>query len=499
MINIPYKLDLKWSRQLQPLEPSMNLNINTNIYENKFKQIILNLCCEEIGHLYSNPETGLALKFKITNNSRLNKDNYNDYISENGIMGPIETSQLEHLKKFVNFDCDYVILNLIDDNEQVEQNKQNKQNEQDRQDGKASLEQFISKWLEDKKTFSSAIPQIYFYGSIYNEKGEFLSNYYVGKKYNSWKHFANMNNISFATNYFKKVLEFLDRVIVYGYVCRNFYASTIGYDLVESVEKETELVFKLTRYTSDTLVPMNGVFYKNLELARCYGKICIGDIIPYYVVEDYYNLNPDWLKRLDKAYSLGLVEIILLLFYNNDTNSAKLHEFILEPSSLESRMQFFHMYKRYNKQQNIQAIMDIALKLKLRYCNVNPMFESILTTIMLSLMDCEYSKILYPNHILVMIKEIEKSNNEFEIIVSPITNAYESSNDLNNIASNKQKQEIIKNDILEITNMNIKKMPINLKYIDENKEIEPSNTKYKKLYLKYKSKYLGLKTKLNKN
>ena len=138
-------------------------------------------------------------------------------------------------------------------------------------------------------------------------------------------------------------------------------------------------------------------------------------------------------------------------------------------------------------------------------------------------MDCDYDRIYYPNHILVVIKKIEESDDEFEIKYQPKTKVYIAENDNFIKTDYSTKIDIIKNDDLSF--FNLSKPTESDDESDDKSDNEPNKSKdlimnskpersfmfvdkkdknkkdfsidddkkYKNLYLKYKLKYIGLK------
>ena len=169
-------------------------------------------------------------------------------------------------------------------------------------------ESFLKKWNSDKLDFNNNIIEIYIYGSIYDNDGNYLNDYIIIKEYGD---INDIKKVSFDVlkDYFFKLLEFIDELTKREYVLRNLMSYNIGIDYYED-----EVKFIFLEYNINTLVKKNGNFFEDFKQLRCYSKLCGGNLIPYYVIYDYYYLNENWQNRLDKLYTLGLVEIILSLF-----------------------------------------------------------------------------------------------------------------------------------------------------------------------------------------
>ena len=480
MIETPYKLDLILNTQYKPnvvpnkisqdqtqqthnktdnqdnltnlTKPIVDIEINT--FTNKLKQIILNMGQSDIYWLEADKNTGFDLKIELTNKNRLNEKNYAEYVMTNGIVGPIKLSSNSKLKDYINFDTDKLIIKPID--YQIENG-----------------DEFISKWKKDKNLYPTNIPEIYFYGMITNNSGDLLSYYYITKKYFNYMDIVKKNNFNFSLMYLKKLLELFDDLISRKYVYRNLTMFGLGFEIdANNLSNPSNFSIIILDYTITTLLNLEDNFFVQFKVSRCGNKKCIGNLTPYYIIDDYYNLETNWLQRLNKFYSLGLVEIILILFYTNDENLSKVYDFVIGPSVFESQLHYYHFYKRFNSDTNVHNLNLLIDELKLRYCDiiVSPLMEIELKLVLINLLDKNYEIIHTPYQILKLLERIEKSNEEFKIEYSSKKQIYNPTND-----------NYLK------TNINVKK-----KILAED-NLKSDNEYYKKKYKKYKNKYLSLK------
>lgn len=476
MIEIPYKLDLILNTQYKPnitqkhinqqtqsksneLDKSINLtkpiiDIEINTFFNKFKLIIFNMDRDDVYWLETDKKTGFDLKIEITNKNRINKKNYSEYNLSNGIIGPIKLEPYSELRNYINFNTDELVIKLIDYH--IE-----------------SIDEFINKWKKDKNFYPLNIPEIYFYGMITNDSGDLLSYYYMTKKYYNYNDIVKHDDFNFSLLYLKKLLELFDNLISRKYIYRNLNMFGLGFDIKNIQSHSTDFNFDIIilEYTITTLLALEDNFFNEFKISRCSDKKCIGNLIPYYVIDDYFNLKTDWLPRLNKFYSLGLVEIILILFYTNNDNLSKIYDFIIGPSVFESQLHYYHFYKRFNSDINVHNLNLMINDLELRYCDINPIMETELKLILINLLNKDYKIIYYPHQILELIQKIESSNKEFEIEYSSKKQIYNPFDDNYLKSSVDIKQKILANDDLK-------------------------NTQYYNLYKKYKNKYLNLKNTL---
>jgi len=183
----------------------------------------------------------------------------------------------------------------------------------------------------------------------------------------------------------------------------------------------------------------------------------------------------------------------------------KLYNFITEPSFLESKLQYFHIYNRFGIIDNYTELTNLVIELTIRFCDINPLFDSMMASIVLNLLEKDYNVIFYPYHILKIIEKIEESNEDFKVKYSIKDKIY--IQDEKNFLKTTflKKVDIIKNDDLSRLMSNIQIEPNspsdiepirieNLKMeINKKESSNIQNKNFKKLYLKYKNKYLKLK------
>lgn len=471
MISTPYKLDLILKTDKDSIINFGHINSDEKLHFDKMKQVINNIRNYN-WELVSSPDSGFNLKIPLTN--KLIENNINEFKSNNEILGTFFLKKNDELEKFLNIDTNIICLKIFESQDK-------------------NLDQFINKWNEDFKYFPSLIPNIYFYGNIINTFGEVIAYYYITKKYYNYKDIVQKNDLNFTIIYFKKLLVVLDKLISKKYIYRNFALYGIGYDVNYdsngnsngNSNGDSNFDIVILDYTSLTLLSTNDDFFKKFYKVGCNNKKCVGYLTPYYVIDDYYDLNKNWLSRLDKFYSLGLVEIILSLFYEKDNNLVNIYNFLIGPSILEAQLHYVHFHSRFNNKKNIHNLTLGLNKLQFRYCEVNPIFESRLEYIILNLLSTKYDEIHYPIQIFNIIEKIELSDNEFKINHNFLDKIYNPKNNDYNNTSHDVKKKIISQDVYEYGTNN-------------NKINDPNDfTDYFNLYKKYKIKYLNLKNKYN--
>jgi hypothetical protein len=506
MLPIPYKLDIYYTPNLNfefPNKPYRNTNniINTNTNtKNIFKEIVLNMNSKDKGYLVSKDDSGFKLNIEVTNNNRINNQNYSSYVLTHGLLGVQYISPDSDFRKYVKMTSNEIVLKIIENNYILENNIIENY----------TIDEFIEKWNLDRIKFKTNLPEIYLYGSIYDVENNFLSYYWITKKYYDYTEIIK-KNFNFTINYFKKLLILLDNIVSSKYIYKNLYLSCLGFEkFTNSSSDNDDFEVIILKYSPNTFVYLDNEYYSKFSNLGCLDKSCVGKIIPYYIIDDFYYQKKDWFRRIDKSYSLGLIEIILILFYDSDKNLNELYEFLIGPSVLESRLQYYHLHLRFDKQENILIIFDLIEKICIRFPNINIAFDNILKNIILGLLEKDYNKIPYPNMILNQILGAENYGLEINNSISykPKENIYFPENDNQFVKDNQIIKHIIlddnaKNpnfDYQSINNQNINNQNINNynqnvdnQNIDNYNQNSYLNSKYEKLYLKYKMKYINLK------
>ena len=467
--NIPYNIDLI---AINNLEDKNKLNfIKKETPEDKkkenillFKKILFELGYRERIYLVSFPKQKQELKqeitFSISNiDSRITPENYSSTMYKSGLTDePFNSNNLP----FLDIDSTDLILRPIES---------------------LYLNNFIDKWKSDRILFEDNILNIYIYGTVYDSVGQFLFNYIVTQKYRT-SHDILKLDFEKTMVFYKSLLDFLNNVIRSNYIIRNLIFINSGLLIKEGIP-----IYILFDYNENSLVTDNGIFFTNLNKngERCFGKECAGSLIPYYVMNDYLTMNPEWLSRLNKLYSLGLAEITLSIFYNQTPDIVSLYNFLTDSSKLESSMQYFHFVKKFNSMLNIVNLQEILTKAEIRFCNINPRLKELFSAIIMHLIDTNYDKIYSPYQIKQLFDELEKNNKEYKINYKQLNQFYNPM-----IENTKTIPFEIKSNIANTDYINVL-----VEQTSRGGGEQEYDLYYKNKYLKYKNKYLQLKNSNN--
>ena len=340
-----------------------------------------------------------------------------------------------------------------------------------------SLEEYINDWNEDKIIFTNSIPQIYLYGILYTKDKIPISNYIITKKYQNYKSLLTLNYKQ-AIKYIIKLLTFLTKLDENKIIYRNLKFSSIGYDFLDS-----EIEFVLLDYTDITLIKLNhlpantnthtntqtntNTFFINYK-NDCNSNYA-GKLIPYYVIKDFFNLETNWLNRLDRLYSVGLAECIIFILYFQDKIMEDFFSILYAPSK---EISCIHYYKYLNifddgekRLKFLKLINNMTPKyIEMDKLTINPLFIRIIK----NCFETNYNNIKSPAIYLYSMNEIfkeyfNKKNIQDRQLIQPIND-----------------------DIIT------KRIDLDLDIKLHNDNIHPINN-YKFKYLKYKNKYLATK------
>jgi hypothetical protein len=451
--NIPYNIDLIAIGNLEDRRKLYTIKKEISEEQKKqnsflFKKKLFELGIRDKIYFVSFPKTEPEITFEISNfDNRINQANYDTVIKDSGLTANSFSS--DDLP-FLHIAKTELVLKPITS---------------------LYMHDYIEKWKSDRILFSDNIIDIYIYGTVYDSKGNFLFNYIITKKYGISSDILKMDYVN-TMLFYKDLLHFINKVIDSNYIIRNLMFINSGLNF-----RDSKPYFILLEYDENSIVTTNGTYFTKLNEygSRCLGKECAGALIPYYVMNDYLTMNPQWLKRLNKLYSLGLAEITISLFYNQSLEIVDLYNFLTETSKLDSAMQYFHFVKKFNSMLNIKNIQEILKKSEIRFCNINPQLSKLFNAIIMHLIDTDYDKIFSPYDIKRLIEELENNNQEYKINYKSLDNFYNPLTQNSKTLTPDEKTSIVNGD-----------------YIND-VLLYGGNDYYKVKYLKYKNKYLQLK------
>jgi hypothetical protein len=272
------------------------------------------------------------------------------------------------------------------------------------------ITEWIKKYSEQKILFGSNLIDIYLYGQV-TFKSQFIGFYTITRFYNNHTQIINLD-YNQTVNYFNSFLDFIIKVKSNNYYYRDLKFSNVGFDLKDSGECE----FIVLDYDDITLTKNTDEFYSQFN-SGCSNKYCAGTLIPYFIIKDYLTLQSDWINRFDKVYVVGMVDIMINLFFTKETNLVELLKMIYVPSKYTSCIHYYQYLNLFDHPNNYQIINNFLDNLIPKFTQINNVKKKTLLDIIRNLLSKEYSQINTPelvkqifyNEIIILPSHIETS------------------------------------------------------------------------------------------
>jgi hypothetical protein len=322
-----------------------------------------------------------------------------------------------------------------------------------------NMESFIEEWKENKKTLKDNIPDIYMYGKLFTTDKIFICDYYITKKY---KNYIDLLKIEYehTIKYIINMLMFIENCREQNLILRNLKFSGIGYEFVNS-----EIKFVLLDYNDISLIKISDDFFKKFT-DGC-DAMCAGTLVPYFIIHDFFEMNSNWLNKLDKLYVVGLAEIIIFLIYEQNDLMENLFKILYNPSYLKPCLHYFHYMKLFDDKNKIQEFRQLLNSLTPKFIeieqrNINPMFMRIVYNCFEMTYETVNTPLSYLGHMKEIYDEVAKERNSIKTHIQPIESGVEEIN------ATKKKDTIKKEDDDEKTDIFVKNKTLTKKkYLDK--------------------------------
>lgn len=296
---------------------------------------------------------------------------------------------------------------------------------------------FLDVWKRDKKLFPSNIIDVYAYGFILDYDETLLGKYIITKKYYDYKQIIQLDYNS-TVQLTQSMCNFLIQLKNHKIYYRDLKIQNIGYDYVGP--NMNQMVFVVLDYDTNTLLRSDDIFFYLPHIKYC-SESCAGTYIPYYVMNNYISKETYWKDELDKLYSLGLFNVLLILYYDNNpsiyagnnkrsqhiANLLTILKYIETDFSYNDTDEIYsNMISKYNDEFHV--IKDIIKTLIPKYNEIDSSTNQKLIKILINLLDINYFKIYHIDKIYEILsgvfewKSRENSHNSNE------TNGYDSDN-----------------------------------------------------------------------
>jgi hypothetical protein len=370
------------------------------INNNKFKYLRADNTVETFIHGASKVEENVELWFEFQNMNNVNKVENVSYIdrSNNSISFVVKQLKKYSNVKVKNFANEVVVLKLIELNHKT-------------------IDSFIEEWALNKQIFDNSIIDIYMYGNLYTKDNIFICNYIITKQYEN-HHTLLKLDYNHTMKYIIKIMLFLQKCKENNIILRNFKFSAFGYEF-----KNSEIQFVILDYDDVTLIKQTDNFFNTFS-DGC-DTMCAGTLVPYFIIEDFFEMVPEWKNKLDKLYSIGLAETLIFLLYTQDEIMENLFKLIYNPSYLKPCLHYYHFMKIFDNETNKSNFFRSIASLKPKFVEIdskiiNPMF----TRIIQNCFDTKYNAVKTPmsylQHINKVYSDYSKEKSSIKTFIEPI-------------------------------------------------------------------------------
>lgn len=275
------------------------------------------------------------------------------------------------------------------------------------------MDKWIAKYNENKRLFGSNIIDIYMYGDLYSSSNRFICSYVITRFYQDYTAISNLG-YSQLVNYFKSILEFFVKLEDLGYFYRDLKFTNIGMDIDNTSGTNK---FVVLDYDDITIINKDNDFFREFNLQGCYTKYCAGTLIPYFIIKDYLELNPQWINKFDKVHVIGLVDIMINLFFVKEKNSMNILKIIYKPCDYDSCIHYFQYLKIFDDKNTYDILEYSLISLKSKFVELEHSKKDCLIYLVMNLLNKKYSNI---NSAKIMLDEFVSSIiNKKSVIIVP--------------------------------------------------------------------------------
>lgn len=273
------------------------------------------------------------------------------------------------------------------------------------------MDKWISKYNKNKRLFGSNIIDIYMYGNLYSSSNRFICSYIITRFYQDHKAISNLVYHQLV-EYFKSILEFLVKLENLGYFYRDLKFENIGMDNSGETNK-----FVVLDYDDITIINKDDDFFHEFNFHGCYTKYCAGTLIPYFIIKDYLELSPKWINKFDKVHVIGLVDIIIHLFFIKEKNFINVLNIIYKPSYYDNCIHYYQYLKIFDNKNTYDILEYSLISLKPKFVELNNGKKDCLIYLVMNLLNKKYS---YINSAKIIMDEFTNSIiNKKSVVIGP--------------------------------------------------------------------------------
>lgn len=359
----------------------------TLIYNNKFKYLRADNIVETFIHGSSKIESDVELWFEFQNENNVKKEENLSYMdrSNNSISFVIKQLKKYSNVKVRNFKKDILILKLFDLNYKT-------------------MDSYIEEWNSNIDIFGNSIIDIYMCGDLCTKGGKVICNYIITKKYE--------NYLSLLKLDYGQIIKYIIKIMLFFKTCkendmifRDFKFSCVGYEFIDS-----EIQFVVLDYNDTTLLKKNDAFFDTFK-DGC-DAICVGTLVPYFIIHDFFEMEVNWKNKLDKIYSIGLAETLIFILYDQDENMENIFKIIYNPSRLKPCLHYYHFMKIFDNETDKSAFYKLITTLKPKFIELEPKINQMFTRIIQNCFEIKYENVKTPNSYLEHINKIYSEHNK---------------------------------------------------------------------------------------
>jgi hypothetical protein len=405
------------------------------INNNKFKYLRADSTVETFIYGASKIVTDVKLWFEFkSEHNVITKDN-SSYVDRTNNSVSFVITQLKKYSnvKVRNFKKDILNLKLIDLNHKT-------------------MDSYIQEWNENITIFHDSIIDIYMCGDLCTKDGKVICNYIITKKYE--------NNFSLLKLDYSQTIKYIIKMMLFFGTCeenniifRDFKFSCIGYEFIDG-----EIQFIVLDYNDTTLLKKTDIFFDTFK-DGC-NAMCVGTLVPYFIIHDFFEMETNWKDKLDKLYSVGLAETLIFLLYEQDETMEKILKFIYNPSHLKPCLHYYHFMKLFDNETDKSIFYRLITTLKPKFVELEPEINQMFIRIIQNCFETKYKKVKtsnsYLEHINKIYSEHNKEKSNIKTFIEPIGKVSLNNRDTDNIQHARDIQQDIQQDIKQDIQQDIK-------------------------------------------
>lgn len=274
------------------------------------------------------------------------------------------------------------------------------------------MDVWINKYNVVKRIFGPNIIDIYMYGYLYSSSNKFICSYVITRFYQDYKAVSKLDYPHVAM-YFKSMLDFFIRLEEQKYFYRDLKFTNIGMD----TNPDGSNIFIVLDYDDITIINKNDNFFSEFNIHGCYSKYCAGTLIPYFIIKDYLEVNSKWIDKFDKIHVIGLVDIMIRLFFENEKNRNYILKILYKPCNYDNCIHYYQYIKIFDD-KNIYELLEYSLiSLKPKFVELEHMKKDCLIYLIMNLLNKNYN---YINSSKIIRDEyVEQIINKQSMVVGP--------------------------------------------------------------------------------